>query len=75
MTQAVEPRPESERIELLLKRDGPEAACAWVERTLAIYRSALADPKHYANDFSYKPRFERAVREFEGWLCGQKRRG
>jgi len=75
MAQAVDPRPESERIELLLKRDGLEATRAWVERTVAIYRRALAEPKHYANDSSYKPRFERAVREFEEWLSGLKRRG
>jgi hypothetical protein len=75
MAQTVEPRPESERIALLVKRDGLEAAQAWVERTLAIYRRALADPRHYANDSSYKPRFERAVREFEEWLTGQTRRG
>ena len=73
MTQAVEPRPESERIELLLKRDGLEATCAWVERTVAIYRRALVDPKHYANDSSYRPRFERAVREFEEWLSQRRR--
>ena len=65
---SVEPRPESERIEFLLARDGPEATRAWVERTLRIYRRALADPRNYANDPSYKPLFERAVREFEEWL-------
>jgi len=75
MAQVVEPRPESERIAFLLKRDGFEATRAWVERTVAIYRRALADPKHYADDSSYKPRFERAVQEFEDWLFGQKRRG
>lgn len=68
----VEPRPESERIELLLERDGFEATRAWVQRTLAIYRQALTDPRNYANDPSYKPIFERAVREFEEWLASQK---
>ncbi len=75
MAQTIEPRPESERIALLLKRDGLEATRAWAERTLAIYRRALADPRHYANDSSYKPRFERAVREFDEWLSGEKQRG
>ncbi len=70
MAQTVEPRPESERIEFLLKRDGLEATRAWVERTVAIYRRALADPRNYASDSSYKPHFERAVREFEAWLAG-----
>ena len=64
----IEPRPESERIGFLLERDGPKATAAWVERTLAIYRQALTDPRNYANDPSYKPLFERAVRELEEWL-------
>ena len=71
MAQVVEPRPESERIAFLLKRDGLEATRAWVERTVAIYRRALADPRSYANDSSYKPRFERAVRELAEWLAAQ----
>ena len=66
-----EPRPESGRIEFLLQRDGPAATRGLVERTLAIYREALRDPRHYANDPSYKPRFVRAVRELEEWLAGQ----
>lgn len=72
MATTLEPSPESERIDFLLRRDGLEATRAWVERTLAIYRKALAEPRHYAADPVYKPRFERAVREFEGWLEGQK---
>ena len=32
---------EGQRMRFLTERDGPEAAMAWVERTLAIYRSAL----------------------------------
>jgi hypothetical protein len=72
MSSTIEPRPESERIELLLRRDGLKATQTWVERTLAIYRKALADPRHYAADPFYKLRFERAVREFEEWLAGQK---
>ena len=72
MPSTFEPRPESERIAFLLQRDGPAMTRAWVERTLAIYREALRDPRHYANDPSYKPLFERAAREFEEWLAGQK---
>lgn len=72
MASTTEPRPESERIEFLLKRDGVAATRAWVERTLAIYREALRDPKNYAVDPSYKPLFERALREFGEWLAGQK---
>ncbi len=72
MAQIDEPRPEIERIELLLRRDGPAATRGWVERTLAIYRRALADPRHYANDPSYKPRFEKSVRELQQWLADQE---
>lgn len=72
MACAPEPRPESERIALLLQRDGRAATRAWVERTLAIYRTALGDPRSYARDPSYQPRFERAVREFEEWLAGER---
>jgi hypothetical protein len=72
MAQTDEPRPEIERIELLLERDGRAATRAWVERTLAIYRRAPADPRHYANDPPYKPRFEKSVREFEEWLASRK---
>lgn len=72
MASTLEPRPESERIAFLLRRDGLAAARAWVERTLGIYRKALADPRHYAADPFYKPRFERAVRELEEWLASQK---
>lgn len=67
-----EPRPEIGRIEFLLERDGLEATRAWVKRTLRIYRQALADPRNHANDPSYKLLFERAVREFEQWLAGQR---
>ena len=62
------PRPESGRIEFLLKRDGPEATRAWVQRTIAIYQGALRHPA----DSLYRPRFEQAIREFEEWLAKQR---
>jgi hypothetical protein len=72
MASVAEPKSESGRIEFLLRRDGSAATRAWVERTLAIYREALRDPRHFANDPSYRPLFERAVRQLEEWLAGQK---
>lgn len=63
------PRSELRRIEFLLDRDGLEATREWVGRTRAIYRQALADPTSHAADPTYKPRFERSVREFEEWLA------
>ena len=65
-------RPESERIEFLLKRDGPEATRAWVQRTLAIYRDALRQPASHITDSLYRLRFEQAIREFEEWLAKQR---
>ena len=65
----VTPRPESERIEFLLRRDGPTATRTWVERTLTMYRKELSHPSSYACDATYRPRFEKAVREFEDWLA------
>jgi hypothetical protein len=67
-SRAASARPESERIELLLRRDGYEVTCAWVERTLQIYEAALAHPHSHASDPFYRPLFERAVGEFRHWL-------
>ncbi|HET7923353.1 MAG TPA: hypothetical protein VFL30_00555 [Rhodanobacteraceae bacterium] len=61
-------RPESERIEFLLRRDGHAETRKWVERTAAMYREALSQQGNYAADPAYRPRFEQAVREFEEWL-------
>jgi hypothetical protein len=61
-------RPESERIAFLLGRDGYAETRKWVERTAALYRAALEQPHQYAADPAYRPRFERAVREFQEWL-------
>lgn len=62
-------RPESERIQFLVNRDGLRAARVWVERTVNIYRTALRNPREYAATEPYRGRFERAVREFEEWLA------
>ena len=61
-------RPESGRIELLLRRDGAEETRKWVERTAGLYRDALGHRASYAADPVYRPIFEQAVREFEEWL-------
>lgn len=61
-------RPESERIDFLLQRDGHTVARAWVERTARIYEAAIADPRGHASDPFYRPLFERAIGEFHAWL-------
>jgi hypothetical protein len=59
---------EEERINFLLQRDGLEATQEWVEKTLHIYRSAIASPASHASKKEYKPLFERSIKEFEEWL-------
>ncbi len=66
----LEPRSEFDRIAFLVRRDGSEAARAWVVRTLAIYRDTVRDPRSHACDPSYKPQFENSMREFQEWLAG-----
>lgn len=60
---------EQRRIALLLARDGHAATREWVERTLNIYRQALAQPGSYAREPGYRAGFERSIREFEEWLA------
>ncbi|MFO7277149.1 MAG: hypothetical protein DIU56_008970 [Pseudomonadota bacterium] len=59
---------ELQRIEFLIQRDGEAAARAWVERTLQIYRDAVALGGH-ASVPPYRPLFDEAIREFESWLA------
>lgn len=60
---------ESNRIELLVRRDGIDKARTWVERTLKLYRDAIASGSHAATN-EYRPLFEQSIREFEEWLSG-----
>jgi hypothetical protein len=62
---------ERQRIELLVNRDGLKEARAWVERTLKIYREAIASGSHGATK-EYRPLFEQSIREFEDWLTEKK---
>ncbi len=64
---------ETQRIEFLIKRDGPKATRAWIERTLAIYREAVKSSKSHASLSDYLPSFEASIREFEAWLKNNKR--
>lgn len=68
MTTLADVRPESERIEFLLRRDGFEVTRKWVERTVGIYGAALAQHGGYGSDPTYRPRLQKAIREFEEWL-------
>jgi hypothetical protein len=64
------PVSEKDRIEFLVRRDGAEQARAWVERTLKLYREAIASGSHAASN-EYRPLFEQSIREFEEWLSGK----
>jgi hypothetical protein len=61
---------EKARIELLVRRDGLEEARAWVERTLRLYREAIASRASHASTQEYRPLFEQSIRDFEQWLRG-----
>jgi hypothetical protein len=59
---------EKQRIELLVREEGIEKAREWVERTLKIYREAVASPSSHASTKEYRPLFQQSIREFEEWL-------
>lgn len=59
---------EAQRIGFLLERDGLDAARTWVRRTLAIYRSAVLDPRHFASAPDYRRRYLLSCADFRRWL-------
>lgn len=63
---------EKERIELLVRRDGLNQARAWVERTLKLYREAIASGTSHGATREYRPLFEQSIRDFEEWLKGNE---
>lgn len=60
-------RAEAGRIEFLLQRDGPAATLVWVRRTLAIYRRAVLDRRHFAHLAEFRPRFIASCLELRVW--------
>lgn len=62
------PRPERERINFLLQRDGLRKTQEWVKLTLHIYREAITNSGSHASQKGYKPLFGKAIEEFEEWL-------
>jgi len=59
---------EEKRIGLLLARDGEQATREWVKRTLAVYRRAVLDPKHFASTGEYRRRFLASCADYRRWL-------
>lgn len=59
---------EASRIAFLLQRDGPAATLIWVRRTLAIYRRAVLDRRHFAHTPEYRLKFVASCLEFRRWL-------
>ncbi|OOC49713.1 hypothetical protein [Thioalkalivibrio versutus] len=64
---------ELQRIRFLIKRDGEAATREWVERTLNIYREALAGAGNHPPAAHYRSEFEHSIRRFEQWLHGNMR--
>jgi hypothetical protein len=60
---------ENSRIEFLVQRDGIAATQVWVRRTLAIYRSAVLNRKHFAHNAEYRTTFIVSCLSFRRWLA------
>ncbi len=65
-------RAEAARIEFLLRRDGAAATLAWVRRTLAIYRRAVLDRRHFARSAECRLKFVASCLEFRSWLAANR---
>ena len=57
------------RIGFLVARDGEAAAGAWVRRTLAFYRRAVLDPRHFASTPDHRRLFLASCADFRRWLA------
>lgn len=68
------PGVEAGRVRLLMARDGKLAAREWVARTLAIYRRAVVDRRHFASTPTYRRRFILSYLSFRRWLARDVRR-
>jgi hypothetical protein len=60
---------EAVRIALLLQRDGLAATSTWARRTLAVYRRAVLDRRHFAHTAEYRLGFVASCLEFRCWLA------
>lgn len=58
---------ETARIQFLLQRSGSTATLIWVRRTLAIYRRAVLDRRHFAHLAEYRLKFIASCLEFRHW--------
>ena len=61
-------RGEASRIDFLLQRDGAVATLIWVRRTLATYRSAVLNRRHFAHSSEYRRKFILSCLCFRRWL-------
>lgn len=71
---AASPDIEAGRVALLVARDGELAARQWVARTLAIYRRAVVDRRHFASTPTYRRRYILSYLSFRRWLASDVRR-
>ncbi|BFU90597.1 MAG: hypothetical protein NTAFB01_17840 [Nitrospira sp.] len=56
------------RLTMLCTRDGVDAAKAWAQSTLHIYRQSLENPAHFASQSDWKARFEQSMRELAAFI-------
>lgn len=56
------------RLTMLCDRDGVDAAKAWAQSTLHIYRQSLENPAHFASQSDWKARFEQSMRELATFI-------
>jgi hypothetical protein len=68
-------RVEKSRVEFLLQRDGAAVTVVWVRRTLAIYRRAVLDRRHFAHTSQYRLEFIVSCLEFRRWLIANDNYG
>lgn len=53
---------ELQRFRRVARRSGVLAARRFAQQTLAIYREAVANPRHHAATREYRPKFEASIR-------------
>jgi len=58
---------EASRIAFLMQRDGAAATLNWVRRTLAIYRRAVLNRRHFAHISEYRVKFITSYLGFRRW--------
>lgn len=59
---------ERTRLTTLCARGGVDAAKAWAQSAIQLYRQAMENPAHFASQLDWKPRFEASIRELAAFI-------